>query len=59
MVTCNVCDSPVKRKSFLGFSPGHAQANLLSYRDSLENSNFTCSKLRYDTFQTVNSKGAD
>ena len=32
---------------------------LLSYRDQLKNSNFTHSKLTYDTFQKANNKGAD
>ena len=35
------------------------QTSLLSYRDLLENWNFACSKLRYDTFKTANNEGAD
>ena len=36
-----------------------SQTSLLSYRDELENLNFTCSMSRYDTFQEANNKGAD
>ena len=42
-----------------GFRQSETQTSLLSYRDKLENQNFTCSKYRYDTFQKVNNKGVD
>ena len=35
------------------------QTSLLSYRDLLEDQNFTCSKLRNDCFKNANNKGAD
>ena len=35
------------------------QTGLLSYRDYLENCNFTYSKVNYGTFQKANNKGAD
>ena len=42
-----------------GFRQSEIQTSLLSYRDQLENWNFTCSKFMYDTFQKANNKGAD
>ena len=41
-----------------GFQQSETQTSLLSYRDLLENWNFTCSKFRY-TFQKANNKGGD
>ena len=35
------------------------KASLLSYRDYLENWNFTCIKFTYGTFQKMNNKDAD
>ena len=35
------------------------QTSLLSYRDQLENLDFTCSKFTYNTHQNANSKGVD
>ena len=34
-----------------GFRQSEFQTSLLSYRDKLENLNFTCSKCTYDSFQ--------
>ena len=34
-----------------GFRPGHTQTSFLSYRNYLDNWNFTSSKSEYDTFQ--------
>ena len=49
----------VVRKPVFGVSEkSEFQTSLLSYTDYLENSNFTGSKLTYDTFQIVNNKGA-
>ena len=42
-----------------GFRLSEIQASLLSYRHYVENGNLACSKLRYDTFQKANNKGAD
>ena len=42
-----------------GFRQSEIQTSLLTYRDYLENCNFACSKLRYDTFRRANNKGAD
>ena len=47
-----------RRNVFGNNRTGHTQNSLLSYRGSLENSNFACSKFRYDTFQ-INNKGVD
>ena len=38
---------------------GHAQTSLLSYRDKVENCNFSYSKFIYGTFELANMKGAD
>ena len=42
-----------------GFRQSEFQTSLLSYRDKLENCNFTCSKYTYNTFQKANNEGAD
>ena len=42
-----------------GFRQSEFQTSLLSYRDYIENSNFTCSKITYDTFHKSNNKDAD
>ena len=41
------------------FRQSEFQTGLMSYRDNLENWNFTCSKFPYYTFIKVNNKGAD
>ena len=48
-----------EKTCLLGFCQREFQTSLLSYRDNLENWNFTCSKLTYDAFQKTNNKGAD
>ena len=51
---------PCREKPCLrGFRQSEIQTSLLSYRDYLENWNFTCSKFTYETFQTTKNKGAD
>ena len=51
---------PRREKSCLwGIRQSEFQTGLLSYRDYLENRNFTCSKFTFDTFHKVNNKGAD
>ena len=45
------CLSGVRQSEF--------QTSLLSYRDYLENWNFTRSKFTYETFQKANNKGTD
>ena len=51
---------PCHEKTCLrGFRWSDIQTQLLSYRDKLENHNFTRSKSRYNAFQKVNNKGAD
>ena len=48
---------PWREKTCLqGFRQSETQTSLFSYWDQLENWNFTCSKLRYGTFQKVNNK---
>ena len=42
-----------------GFWQSEFQTSLLSYRDQLENGNFTCSKFTYKTFRKANNIGAD
>ena len=41
------------------FVQSETKTSLLRYRDLRENWNFARSKLRYDTFQKANNKGAD
>ena len=51
---------PRREKTCLqGVHQSEFQTSLLSYRDYLENWNFTCSKFILDTIQRVNNKGAD
>ena len=53
-------NGPFREKTCLwGFCQSEIQTGLLSYRDLLENWSFTCSKVRYGTFQKANNKGAD
>ena len=40
-----------------GFRQSEFQTSLLSYRDDLENWNFTCSKFTYHIFKKTNNKG--
>ena len=42
-----------------GVGQSEFQTTLLSYRDKLENSDFTRSKFTNDNFQKANNKGAD
>ena len=41
------------------FRQSEFQTGLLSYRDYLENLNFTCSKVKNGSFQKANNKSAD
>ena len=51
---------PRREKTCLrGFRQSEFQTSLTNYRDQLENKNFTCSKIIYDTFQKANNKDAD
>ena len=51
---------PRREKTDLrGFVQSEIQTNLLSYRDYLENWNFTCGKFTYETLQKANNEGAD
>ena len=51
---------PCREKTCLrGFRQSEIQTSLLSYRDNLENYNFTSSKLTYEIFQKANNKGVD
>ena len=51
---------PRREKTCLrGFRQSEIQTSLLSYRDLLENWNFTSTKITYDTFKKANNKGAD
>ena len=43
----------------MGFWQSKFQNSLLSYRDYVENWNFSCSKFTYGTFQKANNKSAD
>ena len=55
-----VINGPRRDKTCLwGFRQSGIQTSLLSYRDLLENRNFACSKIWYDTFQKANNKSAD
>ena len=57
---CHVIIGPHCNKTCLrGFLQSKLLNRLLSYRDSLENLNFTCIKFTYNTFQRANAKGAD
>ena len=47
------------RTCLLGFRQSEFQTDLLSYRDWLENWNFTCSKVKYGTFKKANNEGDD
>ena len=49
----------MRKNCLRGFRQSEFQTSLHSYRDYLENWNFTCSKFTYDTFQKANNKGAD
>ena len=42
-----------------GIPSSEIQTSLLSYRDNLENWNFTSAKFTYEIFQKTNDKGAD
>ena len=47
-----IVNGPRREKTCLpGFRKSVFQTSLLSYRDQLENRNFTCNKITYDTFQ--------
>ena len=51
---------PRREKTCLrGFRHSEIQASLPSYRDALENRNFTRGKFTYETYQKANNKGAD
>ena len=51
---------PLRKKTCLrGFRQSESQTSPLSYRDYLENWNFTRSKFTYKTFQKENNKGTD
>ena len=51
---------PRREKTYLrGFCQSEFHTSLLSYRDWLENRNFTYSRFTYDAFQIANSIGAD
>ena len=53
-------NGPRREKTCLrSFHQSEIQTTLLSYRDYLENWNFTRSKFTYETFQKANNKGAD
>ena len=51
---------PRREKTCLrGLRQSEIQTSLPSYRDALENRNFTRSKFTYETYQKANNKGAD
>ena len=51
---------PRREKTCLrGFRHSEIQTSLPSYRDALENRNFTRGKFTYETYQKANNKGAD
>ena len=51
---------PRREKTCLrGIRESEFQTSLVSYRDQLEDWNFTSSKFTYDTFQNANNRGAD
>ena len=51
---------PRREKTCLrGFRQSEIQTSLPSYRDALENRNFTRSKFTYETYQKANNKGAE
>ena len=60
-VLCNVWSyGPRREKTCLrGFRHSEIQTSLPSYRDALENRNFTRGKFTYETYQKANNKGAD
>ena len=53
-------NGPRREKTCLrGFRHSEIQTSLPSYRDALENRNFTRGKFTYVTYQKANNKGAD
>ena len=53
-------NGPRREKTCLrGFRHSEIQTSLPSYRDALENRNFTRGKFTYETYQKANNKGAD
>ena len=51
--------APKRENLSSGILTRSLKTSLLSFKDLLENQNLPCSKLRYDTFQMENNKGAD
>ena len=54
-----ICEPRREKTCLRGVSQSGFQTGILSYRDYLENRNFTCSKFTYKTLQKWNNKGAD